>query len=132
MSAELQPLAAFQERVKEKLRDDIGSMLPDEALAALVQEAVKEQFFKPRKVEEGYRTVDKPSWFVEEVAKLAQPYIERVMREYVEVNRDALDRALAEFCGAQNLLLLAMASMRAATANDVFNMANQIVSQINR
>ena len=41
------PMEAFQTRVLEKVREDIGKMLPDEVVEGLVKRAIDEQFFQP-------------------------------------------------------------------------------------
>lgn len=128
------PMQAFRDRVLAKLRADIGDMLPDEALAGLVQQAVQDQFFKTRKEVTGdrwnERTVDKPSWFVEEVGRIATPMIEAHVAAYVKDNREVIAKAVKDFLDAQNLTLLTVAAMRQVTFNDVHELAGAIVQRM--
>ena len=137
MSEELappDPMQAFQERVKEKLRDDIAGMLPDEALAQLVQRAVDEEFFKKRTVKVGgaysSATEERPSWFVQEVTKVAKPLLEAMVRDYVAEHTEVIKKAVDEFLSSQNLLLLTFAVMRPMTIQDIAEAANAIVTRV--
>jgi hypothetical protein len=129
-------LREFQERVVNKLREDIAGMLPDAVLSQLVSKAVDEQFFKPRKIlnpNSGWgRTeyIDAPSWFVGEVAKLAEPLIKEQVEQYVEREKETIKKAIDEFLSQQNLLLLTIAAMRAATMQDIFDVANNVLTRM--
>ncbi len=46
LATKTDPLSEFQKRISEKLRDDIGNMMPDEVLKEMVNRALEEQFFK--------------------------------------------------------------------------------------
>lgn len=129
------PMEEFQTRVVEKLRADIGAMLPDEVLAQLTARAVEEQFFKPRKVVENSgsyheRTREAPSWFLEEVAKTAKPQIERLVVAHVAKHSDQIERAVNEFLAKENLMLLALSAVRVETQSDIMQAAQQIVERI--
>jgi hypothetical protein len=130
------PMDEFQARVVEKLRADIGAMLPDDALAGLVQRAIEEQFFKKRKVQEGssYHRTEReiPSWFVEEAAKIATPLIETLVREYVANNKDQIKAAINEFLQSQHLLLLAMSAIRVETSSDIMEAAVRAAEQVRK
>lgn len=120
------PMQTFRDRVLEKLRGDIGEMLPDEALATLVQQAVNDQFFKERKVPSS-RTYGpdetKPSWFVEEVARIGTPIIREHIAAWVSDNRETIDAAVKEFLSSQNLMLLMMAAMQQHTSQAIWSSA---------
>lgn len=126
MTQQGDPMQAFRQRVLEKLRADIGSMLPDSALDGLVQQAVKDQFFAERKTMDSYGRVQetKPGWFVEEVAKLAKPIVDKHVQHWVADNRNILEDAIKKFLADQNLLLLAMATMQHQTTQQIFEAAN--------
>lgn len=127
------PMAEFQERVLSELKTKIGEMLPDEALQELVKRAVEEQFFTPRKVinPNGMYSrpefIEKPSWFVEEVAKSAEPVIKKLVEEYVEQNKMEIEKAVKQFLEAQNLLLLTFAALRMQMFPDIAACAEAII-----
>lgn len=128
------PMTAFREKVLEKLRADIGAMMPDEALAGMVKEAVEGEFFKRRKSTDGYGRVveDKPSWFVEEVAKLGQPIIKDHVTAWLAENKPVLEQAIKDFLADQNLMLLAMAALQQASHQQLAELASHIISMSKR
>lgn len=106
------PMADFKERLTDKLKNDIGALIPEEAIQALIARAVEEQFFKPRYEKPRYGgPIEKPSWFVEQVAQAAKPMIQAQVDKFVADNQDTLEQAVRDFLSAQNLTLLATASM---------------------
>ena len=132
IAVHVDPMKEFQERVQKKLREDIGAMLPDEVLQALIKKAVEEEFFKERisRGTYGNETERRPSWFVEAVAKAAKPMLQQHVEAWVEANKDVLKKALQEFMTKENLLLLAMAQMRSTVAADMSDIATTIVTRI--
>lgn len=103
-STALTPMQTFQERLKGKLRDDIASMLPDEAISEMVKTVINEEFFTKRTVKKAssnhynpeYETA--PSEFQEMVLKSAKPIIEeqvrRVLVENARVIQESLDNTI--------------------------------------
>ena len=71
----------FEQKVRDRLREDIGELLPDDVLAELAAKAMHTMFFEKRVKPDphGYRHRDtvQPSWFEE--------YVERRMRERLRV-----------------------------------------------
>ena len=126
------PMQTFQDKVVKKLRTDIGEMLPDDALAKLAQRAVDEHFFKERANKDSYGHVRErePSWFVEEVAKIADPLIKKAVAQWVADHEDQIEKAVVDYLSEQNLTLVAVAAMQAATMDQFSQMASQIVQQI--
>ena len=107
MTNDLTPMQSFEEKVKGKLKETIADMLPDEALQALVQKAVEETFFKRRSTQDrnGYTREEKP-WFVEEVAKLAEPIIQAQAQRAFEANKERVEEAVAKFIDQQNIAMI--------------------------
>ena len=95
------PAKAFEQRVMDKVRADIGALIPDEVLAGLVQKAVHETFFKPSKVRKNpgsnwdHDMIDGPSWFQEEVSRQVKPLLVKAVGEVVEKNREVIEKAIA-------------------------------------
>ena len=81
MSKELTSMQSFQERLQNKVRDDIAAMLPDEVIAEMVKKATHQLFFErtTETISEGYgrsRVVEKPSMFEQLVRDAAEPIIQ--------------------------------------------------------
>lgn len=98
MSTDLTPQQKFEERIKAKLVDDIGQLLPDDVLSAMVEAAMKEAFFKPRKIVDnsGYhqRIVDGDPWLVEVLRDLVGEQVKHEVKAFAEANREEITRQL--------------------------------------
>ena len=106
VAAPKDPMADFQAKLQERVRNDIRDLLPEDAVAALVQKAIEQEFFKPRQVPTGRWTGDTkegPSWFVQEIASAAKPIMEQAVAKFLEEHRDVIDKAVADFLDRQNL-----------------------------
>ncbi|MDF0750338.1 hypothetical protein NLU14_08850 [Marinobacter sp. 71-i] len=127
------PMEEFQDRVKDKLKADIGSMLPDDVLAQLTQRAVDEQFFKERRAPNprGYGSdVARPSWFVEEVAKIAEPIIRSHIEQFIETSKADIEAAIKQYISDQNLTLTASAMIASQMSAHMYNNVDMIVQAI--
>ena len=126
------PMQQFRDRVKEKLKEDIADLLPDDVLAGMVEQAINEEFFKERVTRNNYgsETGREPSWFVQEVVKIATPIIKRAINDYLENHRDIIDKALQDFLTEQNLAAMMFTSLRTATQQDMQNFVNTIAERL--
>lgn len=122
------PLETFQKKVTDKIRQDIGQMLPEEVVKALFQKAIEEEFFEPRIEWTGYNNntrVDKPSWFVEAISKEAKSLIEAHVKEFFESKKPEISEEIKKFLNDQNLLVSVMQFMTYYTQDQIRNALNQ-------
>jgi hypothetical protein len=93
----LAPMETFMERVKQKLRDDIGSLLPDEAVSDMVKKVVNDEFFakrivpKPNRGSYSNETIELPSHFTEIVTAAIKPIIERQVAEILVTYKEPIE-----------------------------------------
>jgi len=82
----LTPQQSFEENIKDRLRADIGGLLPDAALSEMVSKAVQTIFFNRTEKKEGSwgHTTVIPSWFEQEVAKLLNQRIKDDIDKYMD------------------------------------------------
>src|SRR5262245_48130742 len=96
----LAPMESFQQKVKNKIRDDFASMIPDEALEAMVKNAIDDAFFKPRYVRDDSswnpKVSEKPPLIVELAVTQAASILESEIRKWIAENREAVEKALRE------------------------------------
>src|SRR4051794_38401980 len=88
---------AFEESIKERLRKDIGGLIPDAVLAQLVEKAIQGMFFTRRERKGGGyydRTQILPSWFKEEVQKTPKSQIDGCVKNYFASHGDAIAHAV--------------------------------------
>lgn len=98
----LAPMETFMQRVKTKLRDDIGSLLPDEAVSEMVQKVINDEFFtkktvpKPGRSSYSTDTVEVPTKFQEMVIDACKPIIERQVQEIMLAQAGLIEAQIKE------------------------------------
>lgn len=133
LSASKNPMDEFRERVTEKLKHDIGEMLPDEVLQQLAQRAVDEQFFKEREVVTGgwdSETGKRPSWFVEEVAKIAEPIIRSHIEQFIQAHEADIKAAIDKYISEQSLTLTASTMIASQMSSYMHGNVDMIIQAI--
>lgn len=68
MSQEITKPQTLEQRVGERIREDIGKLMTDEDLKKMVDAVMQDVFFKPRKVDRGYHSSTEPP-LVHEILK---------------------------------------------------------------
>jgi hypothetical protein len=117
------PMTAFQEQLRERVRNDIRDLLPEDAVAGLVKQAVDAEFFKARRIDEGYgRWSEKPSWFVEEVVKAAKPIIEAAVQKTVADNPAVVEKAIKEYLDENRLTVAVASRLDAVLSSAIYNL----------
>lgn len=101
---------SFQEKMKERIRAQIGDLMPEEMLKAMVEKAVQEAFFtRPRKnkgTEWHPQWVEEHSFMERTVHELLAPHVTAVAQSWLDKpeNMAAVERvileSLARFGGA--------------------------------
>jgi hypothetical protein len=114
----------FEQKILERLRNDIRELLPEDALKKLVERAVDETFFKERRIEGRYGGMERidPGWFVTEVTKSAEPMIREAVEQFVADRRDVIQQAIDKFLTNEQLSIQ-IATRLASMLNDTFNSA---------
>lgn len=137
----LAPMEAFTERLKTKLRDDIGSMLPDEVIAGMVQKVINEEFFTKRTVRNNPNnwgdtsTRLEPTVFQNIVMEAVKPIIEQHAKRVLAENASIIDAQIAEIVdqGFSKMIMRAIdATMRDALANHEWKIQGILQSLVSR
>lgn len=84
----------FENRVINRLREDIGSLMTDEELARLVRLACDRIFFLPRKIQDGYHTRTEPSEFMAVCKELLAPKVKEAALEYIKANPQVIEEVV--------------------------------------
>lgn len=123
------PMAEFQAKLKDRVRDDIRDLLPDDAVAGLVKKAVEDVFFTPRIVKAtGWsgRDEERPSWFVEEVTKAAEPIIRAAVAKCVADSPQAVEKVISEFLDQNKLAAATAAQLTSMLSGMVMTLQNSL------
>jgi hypothetical protein len=91
------PMQEFQDNLTNSLRDDVARMLPESAIKDMINRVVEEEFFTKRMVPDptdtssyNKRMVAKGTVFQDIVMVAAKPIMEKLAREWVDANQQAL------------------------------------------
>lgn len=98
-SKELTPQQSFEEKVKDRLRENIGDLMPDEILQDMVKKAMQEMFFTRRdKKGDGWgaRTEVFPSWFEDEVSTRLKERVLEEAKMAIEAKRPELQEIISK------------------------------------
>jgi hypothetical protein len=99
---ELGPMEVFQERVRNKIRDDFASLIPENALDEMVKRAIDDAFFKERAVviegRNGWSNDRKilPPLLVEIAQNEAYKIFQSAVEKWVKENSDTVEAKLKE------------------------------------
>lgn len=96
MANEVVQAKTLQERVGERIRDQIGDLLTDDDLKKLVDTALQEAFFKDRRVgEDRYGRFDtKPPLLVEHVHQLLQAQVKVAAQQWINDHADEVRKII--------------------------------------
>lgn len=126
------PMAEFQAQLQERVRNDIRDLLPADAVAALVQRAIDDEFFKPRQVQDGSwgsRTKEVPSFFVEEVVKAAKPIIEAAVAKFVAEHPEAIEKVIKDFLDTDKLAVATATQLTGMLGAALYDLQQRLMNQ---
>ena len=136
---EANPIKEFQEKIAAKVREDVAGMLPEEAIAQLAGQAIKDIFFEPRtiKIKDphqswGDRMIDKhiPSYFNEAIAEAAKPLVKEMAEKLVKQHKKVIHAHLEQLYSDNKLMLELLRVTQSQTEIYTQSMAQQVVEQI--
>ena len=88
---------SFQERMYEKIREQLGEMMTEAELKTMVEAAVQKAFFEKRTVNGSYGRVEvEESEFITLIKNQMSAQVQKVMKEYLEEHQDKFFEAIDE------------------------------------
>lgn len=113
--------AAFQERMFEKIRDQMGDLLTEEDLKRLVESAMQKAFFEPRTDARGYNTG--PPLFVSMIEKQMQQAVSKAVSDWVAAHPEEVAKVLKETieAGIFNMMISHFASRTSWPLQELLN-----------
>ena len=132
--SEVAALQEFKDRVRDKLKNDIGSLMPDEVLQTLVQSAIRELFFdRVPEVRDNWGNVkvpEKQSWFMEAVREEIMPILQREVRSCIEDRKQEIADRVREFMGDKELSVMLAAVSGDAIRSSMAGVFQQAVIEL--
>jgi hypothetical protein len=132
LARKVDPMEDFKVKLQERVRNDIRDLLPEDAVAALVQKAIEDEFFKPRKVDTGGyngRTEERPSWFVSEVIKAAEPMMRQAVSDAIAAHPDMIDKVVRAWADTNKLTIMATDRMTGMLGTLISDMSMKLQQQ---
>lgn len=132
MSTSLTPQQTFQSKIEERIRTDIGELIPDEALAEIVERAMQKAFFEGRPIVDhwGSKTgrSDHP-WFVQCVKDVLDKRVESAVSNWIASNDAQVTSMISEQldAGISNCLVRAFSRI---FAEDMRTFENNLEQRI--
>ncbi|HRA18673.1 MAG TPA: hypothetical protein PLZ24_16155 [Flavobacteriales bacterium] len=85
----------FEEVMIARIRKDMGDLMPEEALKAILERSVEKIFFEPTRTPQSYGS-DKlgPSWLEVECEKLLKSQMQDILKKHLQENPEAVKKAL--------------------------------------
>lgn len=128
MSSEIMNPLDFQARMVERLREDVGKLIPDDKLEQMVNEAIKTMFFnRESRITDSYsnRKTELPSWWEKEVETQLKNQIRDFTNVYLKEHKAEIEKALSDALVASLPTMLAQVITGVLTggiSSLVFNM----------
>lgn len=119
VSRTLTPHEQFQENLKDRLRKDIGDLMPDEALADIIGKTIEELLIKDVQDKYGYKS---ENWFVSEIKKSIQPRTVKWVDEWFQKNDEKLSQMAAEFMNEHAAKIIIVSMARSIASDDRWNL----------
>jgi lantibiotic modifying enzyme len=94
MSTEITTTKTFQERMFERVRDQMGDLLTDDDLKKIVNSAVQKAFFEERVVRSGYSDVKEPAIFVKMMEHELRDRVSKATEQWLKDNPEIVTQTI--------------------------------------
>lgn len=113
MSEEIMTRESFEERMKNRIRKDIGKLMTDEELSEIVKRAMNDIFFSATIERSGYKTVEHPPFLHELLKELLEPLMRKAIIDYIVSHEKEVMAGVVKVMelGAGNAVLRAIQAM---------------------
>lgn len=112
----------FEEKLYERLRTDIGSLMSDDQLKLIIQRAIEKSFFEPRREQRKYGSdILHPPLIQEIVTEVLRDQVKEITQIYVRENADKIIPLVEAYLkdGGQQMIIGAIATMFSASLDNL-------------
>ena len=101
----------FLENLKEKIRTDIASMLPDDVVASMAKKVVEDEFFTKKKVNKGSQWnsnwTEEPTAFQVMIMEASKPMLNEAVKQFLIDNPKMIEEQINQVLanGLQGILV---------------------------
>lgn len=88
----------FEDKIKDKLRKDMGDLMPDEVLSKLVEKATNDIFFNRERERDTYGREHgrEESWFDKEVKEKLQKSVNEAVQKIVKEQEEEIKKVITK------------------------------------
>jgi hypothetical protein len=108
-----------------KIREQMGDLMTDDDLRALVATAMQKAFFEPRIDRSHYNTVEKPPFFVELVEKQMRAEVAKAAAQWMVENPEAVSKAITETI-QKGIFGMVVSHVESKTSGPLWTLAEQL------
>lgn len=124
------PTKTLQERVADRIREQIGELLTTEDLTKLVEQAVQEAFFKPIEKKDGYHTVTSPPVVVTLIRGLLAEKVQVEVVAWMASHSDEVSQII-DTVMKDGIANAVMSAINARMAGDFWTLGESLKSKLN-
>lgn len=127
------PMDDFQKQLMERVRGDIGELLPDKVLADVVAKGFQTAFFEERITKDryGHAETRRPPVVVEVVAEICEKQAREAMVEWLDKNPHVLKEVMA-LQVKKGLAAAMMNNLSAAINGELANLRGQVRDNLDK
>jgi len=96
MTTEIAKKETFEEKMKARIVDSIGDLMPDEELQKIISRSIDEAFFKKQTRQEGYHIIEKDPWVYDIVRSLLTEQVKEQVKYHIDSNRVEFGKIITE------------------------------------
>ncbi len=126
------PVQDFQDKLIERVRNDIGELLPDEVLQQVVAKAFEKAFFEERRTTDNYnRTETKEPLLVETVRKAAAEAMKAATHEWLAENPEIMEKMIEQQL-KEGLAMAAFQTVRELIDGKIGTLRIEVASELEK
>lgn len=129
----LTPQQSFQKKLEDRIRENIGELMPDEALQEIVAKAVQKAFFDPVIKTDRYghtNSSQEPPWMVTLTREILEKQTGEAVRKWFADNPEKVEKLIEEYF-ATSVSKTVIRSINHVFQQDLFNMEQRLQSTLN-
>jgi len=126
MTTEVAENKTFQERMFERIRDQMGDLMTQEELKKIVETAVDKAFFQPTVIKRDYgRDETAPPPFVKLVEKELQEQVQTYASAWMKDNSDKVEKIINDAIG-KGMFGIITSYVEGIARQPLYNFANEL------
>ena len=121
----------FQERMIDRIREDIGKLMTDEELSKIVKQSMQEIFFKPTEIKDGFHTITQPPFVHKLIKDLLKDAVYREVSIFISDNNELVLKEIKEVI-SQGMGKALMEALTMQFQSELMNFQSNIIQSLER